>query len=71
MLKPGEVLDGELYMYGESLQTINRYVRKYREGLTEQVEYWVYDSTTTDGSDKSSFMMPPLVPRIRKIDMEY
>lgn len=55
ILQPGEILDGELYIHGATLQQMNRLVRKYRPGETEDVEYWVYDSTTKEGNDNTSF----------------
>lgn len=41
---PDDVIyDGELYIHGESLQKINKAVKKYRKGETEKVNYIVYD----------------------------
>lgn len=36
-------LDGEIYIHGETLQEINRRVKKYRPNLTEELEYHLYD----------------------------
>lgn len=45
VLRPGMVLDGELYRHGVSLQTINSLVRAPKEE-SEQIQYWVYDMVT-------------------------
>jgi len=37
------ILDGELYLHGLTLQEINRRVKKYRPGKTEEIQYWCYD----------------------------
>lgn len=37
------ILDGEIYKHGWTLQEINRAVKKYRPGITEQLEFWMYD----------------------------
>lgn len=37
------IIDGELYVHGESFQTNMKYVKKYREGLTEKIQLWAYD----------------------------
>lgn len=42
-LPAGIILDGEIYKHGWGLQEINRAVKKYRKGITEQLEFWVYD----------------------------
>ncbi|MHB1687421.1 MAG: ATP-dependent DNA ligase [Ignavibacteriaceae bacterium] len=43
ILKKDEELGGEIYKHGLTLQEINRRVKKYRPGLTEELEYHVYD----------------------------
>ncbi len=35
--------DGEIYHHDLTFQEIVRRTKKYREGLTEELEYWVYD----------------------------
>lgn len=47
-LGPSVHPDGEIYQHGMSLQEINRRVKKYRPGLTEELEYWVYDLAVAD-----------------------
>lgn len=42
LMSPGDVLDGELYVHGWSLQRINSAVKKYRDD-TLLLQYWVYD----------------------------
>lgn len=37
------VIDGELYVHGESFQKNMKYIKKYRAGLSEKIQYWVYD----------------------------
>lgn len=37
------VVDGELYVHGESFQTNMKYVKKYRGGLSERIQYYIYD----------------------------
>lgn len=43
-LFPNMVLDGELYVHGESFQKNMSYVKKYQKGLSERISYWVYDT---------------------------
>jgi len=43
-VEEGEFLDGELYLHGELLQNIGSYIRKYREGISETIVYYVYDT---------------------------
>jgi DNA ligase-1 len=40
----GEFFDGELYVHGKKLQDIGSWIRKYREGLSEQVHLYLYDT---------------------------
>jgi DNA ligase-1 len=47
ILKPGMVLDGELYLHGTSLQTINSWVRGKKPEVS-QIQYYVYDIVTED-----------------------
>lgn len=42
ILKPGQMLDGELYIHGMSLQQIMSYVKKNKPG-SEKLQYHVYD----------------------------
>jgi len=49
----GVILDGELYYHDKSadnFQDIMRAVKKYRPGVSEQVEYWVYDIVSPSGT---------------------
>jgi ATP-dependent DNA ligase len=46
------IFDGELYIHGESCQTITSYLKKYKPGLTETVQFHVYDVPTIDGTDQ-------------------
>lgn len=41
------ILDGELYTK-ESFQTNMSYIKKYQEGLSEQISLWVYDLVSKD-----------------------
>lgn len=43
------ILDGELYAHGKTFQENMKLIKKYREGETEEVTYWVYDCVR-DGS---------------------
>lgn len=36
-------VDGELYVHGMTLQEINRRVKKYRPGESEEIQYHIYD----------------------------
>lgn len=38
------ILDGEIYKHGWELEEINEAVKKYRPGITEELEFWVYDT---------------------------
>lgn len=42
LLEDGLILDGELYIHGESLQDIVGAVKKHKE-LTDRVEFWCFD----------------------------
>tara|TARA_R110000822_G_scaffold21989_11_gene69564 strand:- start:4486 stop:5610 length:1125 start_codon:yes stop_codon:yes gene_type:complete len=43
-VEEGEFFDGELYIHGKKLQDIGSWIRKYREGLSEQVHLYLYDT---------------------------
>ena len=43
VMSDGEIFDGEIYIHGLSLQTIVSYVKKLRPGLSEKLQYWIYD----------------------------
>ena len=53
-------VDGELYKHGLTLQEINRRVKKYRKGDTEELEYWVFD-----------LCLPDVENTYRKDDLDY
>lgn len=42
------MLDGELYIHGETFQEITRLVKKYRKNETEKVQYHVYDCPVSE-----------------------
>lgn len=44
ILRPGRVLDGEIYIHGKTFQEITKLVKKYRPGETETLDFWVYDT---------------------------
>lgn len=37
------ILDGELYAHGKTFQENMKLIKKYREGETEDITFWVYD----------------------------
>lgn len=37
------ILDGELYVHGEDFQTNMEYIKKYRKGKTEKIQFHIYD----------------------------
>lgn len=41
-------LDGEAYIHGMPLQQITSLARKYREGETEKLQYWLFDLVIPD-----------------------
>ena len=43
IIQPNMILDGEIYTHGYNFQEITRLVKKYREGETEHLQYWIYD----------------------------
>lgn len=49
--------DGEIYKHGLTLQEINRRVKKYRPGFTEELEYWVYDLAVEDITNEGRINM--------------
>lgn len=49
-IKQDIVLDGELYVHGEDFQENIRFIKKYRAGQSERIDYHVYDIV-----DKSNF----------------
>lgn len=54
VLTPGMVLDGELYLHGTSLQTINSWVRGKKPEVS-QIQYHVYDMVSDRGfADRSN-----------------
>ena len=48
LLDVGETWDGEIYKHGWDLQDIVAAVKKYRPGVTEKLELWVYDVVDTE-----------------------
>lgn len=52
-LQPTTVFDGELYIHGETLQGINRLVKKFRDGAdgTIRLQYHVYDTFNSDSTE--------------------
>ncbi len=36
-------VDGEIYLHGLTLEEINRRAKKYRDEITEELEFWVFD----------------------------
>lgn len=42
-MKIGDIYDGEIYIHGVKFQTILSLLKKYQQGETEILEYWVYD----------------------------
>lgn len=64
------VLDGELYVRGESLQTITSWVKKLRPE-TERIQYWIYDVPVWNGEEGLSWgerrsFFEPLIDLLRK-----
>jgi len=56
--------DGELYNHSLTFQEIVRRVKKYREGLTEELEYWVYDLAIPDVPlDERMYILQNLIPK--------
>jgi len=47
---PKDILDGEIYIHGETLQEINRLVKKVRPESVN-LQYYVYDVPTVAGND--------------------
>ena len=48
---PNLVLDGEIYSHSITFQEVCRLAKKYREGETEKLEYWIYDVIDLDNLD--------------------
>jgi len=55
--------DGEIYNHNLTFQEIVRRTKKYREGLTEELEYWVYDIAVPDiPYDERRYILDNLIP---------
>ena len=60
--------DGELYNHDMTFQQIVRRVKKYREGETEKIEYWVYDLAVPDLTFNERYdILSSLLPEEHKI----
>lgn len=46
------VLDGEVYLHGVPFQEFTRLAKKYREGETEKLKYYIYDIVDLDNLDR-------------------
>jgi len=55
-------IDGELYLHGLTLEEINRRAKKYRKGLTEELEFWVFDIADTT---KTNIARKEILDRIK------
>lgn len=44
VLRPGDILDGEIYAHGVPLQKVASRVKKYYRGESEKLQYWIYDT---------------------------
>lgn len=47
-ISTSHIVDGELYVHGESFQTNMKYIKKYRKGLSEKIQYCIYDIISDD-----------------------
>lgn len=45
------ILDGEIYLHGETFQQVTKLVKKYREDETEELDYYVYDIVSKSNAD--------------------
>lgn len=48
--KPGDIFDGEVYIHGVPLQTLNSYIKK-KQQATLALQYWVYDMPRAEGQE--------------------
>lgn len=48
--KPGDIFDGEVYVHGVPLQTLNSYIKKMQPA-TLSLQYWVYDMPRAEGQE--------------------
>jgi len=53
-LKIDIILDGELYVHGENFQENMRYIKKYVSGLSERIDFHIYDTINEDAFIKRS-----------------
>jgi hypothetical protein len=61
-LQPGTILDGELYYHGWTLEEVNEAVKKHRPGITEMLEFWVFDlPLSTEGQQMRSAEVKEIV----------
>jgi DNA ligase-1 len=60
------ILDGELYVHGENFQENMKYIKKYKSGLSERIDFHVYDvveeGTFQDRSSKVSRIINSGIP---------
>jgi DNA ligase-1 len=56
IIPPNVILDGEIYLHETTFQEVTRLVKKYREGQTERLKYWVYDAITIGKEDAPWFI---------------
>jgi ATP-dependent DNA ligase len=47
------ILDGEVYKHGWLLEEISEAVKKYRPGITEELEFWIYDLPLSKENQKA------------------
>jgi DNA ligase-1 len=66
------ILDGEIYYHGWTLEEINEAVKKYRPGVTEQLEFYVYDLPLHNGMQtQRSLLVDEVVFRINHPKVRY
>lgn len=53
----GDLLDGELYAHGKTFQDNMSRIKKYKEGLTEEVKYHVYDMAIENMGFKARYTL--------------
>jgi len=66
-----EQLDGELYAHGYTFQENMKMIKKYRPGLSEKVDWWVYDLISDEPFYRRYEKLTVIVDGLDKLDIDH